>query len=365
MAQRRSHGEGSISKRANGLWQASLMVGGVRRVLYAKTRREAAEKLEALKRQAQEAGRLPDGGKMTVGEYLTQWLSQAQGRLRPKTYYDYEILCRRHIIPHIGPLRLVKLSPLHIAKLYASLSKTLSQRRVGQAHGVLHKALADACKWGLIASNPAGLIDPPKRPHSERPLWDLEQVSLFLQALKDGRGGRYGTLLGFLLASGCRIGEALGLRWGDVDWTAGTVRIERQVTELRSKPLEGAPKTRASLRTIALPSWGLELLRRRWLEALSEGQAGRIFCTERGTVPLQGNIRRALHALCAKLGLPVIRVHDLRHISLSLLAMAGVPLKVAQARAGHSTSRMTLDVYQHVLGEGDRAAAEALERMGR
>jgi integrase len=337
------------------------MVGGVRRVLYGRTRREVVEKLDALKRQAQEAGRLPEAGKMTVAEYLAHWLQHAEGRLRPKTYYDYEILCRRHIIPHIGSLRLNKLSPLHIAKLYATLSKGLSQRRVGQVHTVLHKALGDASRWGLIASNPANLVEAPKRPHVERSLWTVEQVNIFLQAIMAGQGGRYGTLLGFLLASGCRIGEALGLRWSDVDLGVGTVRIERQVTELRSKPLEGPPKTNASIRTITLPSWGLELLRRRWIEALAEGQAGRVFCTERGTVPLQGNIRRALIALCERLSLPQARVHDLRHVHLSLLAMSGVPLKVAQARAGHSTSRMTLDVYQHVLGDGDKAAAAALD----
>jgi len=328
MARKRSHGEGSLTQRRNGLWQGSLMLGGVRRVVYGKTRKEALEKLEALKRQAQEVGRLPDGGTMTVGEYLGHWLEQAAPRLRPKTVYDYEIVCRRHIAPHIGNLRLSKLTPLHIAKLYAAL------------------------------------VDAPKRPHVERTLWTPEQVTAFLRALQEGRGGRYGVLFGFLLASGCRVGEALGLRWTDVDWTAGTVHIERQVTELRSKPLEGPPKTRAGVRTIALPTWGLGLLRRRWLEALAEGHGERVFCTERGTVPLQGNLRRALLTLCAKLGLPAIRVHDLRHISLSLLAMAGVPLKVAQARAGHSTAQVTLDVYQHVLGDGDKAAAQALEGLG-
>jgi len=364
MARKRSHGEGSLTQRRNGLWQGSLMLGGVRRVVYGKTRKEALEKLEALKRQAQEVGRLPDGGTMTVGEYLGHWLEQAAPRLRPKTVYDYEIVCRRHIAPHIGNLRLSKLTPLHIAKLYAALSKGLSPRRVGQVHGVLHKALGDAHRWGLMANNPAALVDAPKRPHVERTLWTPEQVTAFLRALQEGRGGRYGVLFGFLLASGCRVGEALGLRWTDVDWTAGTVHIERQVTELRSKPLEGPPKTRAGVRTIALPTWGLGLLRRRWLEALAEGHGERVFCTERGTVPLQGNLRRALLALCAKLGLPAIRVHDLRHISLSLLAMAGVPLKVAQARAGHSTAQVTLDVYQHVLGDGDKAAAQALEGLG-
>ena len=360
---KRSNGEGTVFRRKDGRWQGALQLDGKRQAVYGRTRQVVMEKLRALQAQARQAGRLPDAGNMTLGDYLTHWLEQAAPRLRPKTLDDYQAVVRVHVLPGLGGVKLSRLQPLHLARHYAALRKSgVSSFRLEKAHCLLHKALRDALRWGLIASNPASLIDAPKRPTTERPLWTLEQVNVFLGAIRDGQGGRYGPLLGFLLATGCRIGEALGLRWSDVSWEAGTVHIERQVTELCSHPIEGAPKTKAGIRTIALPQWGLELLRRRWLEALSEGQAGRVFCTERGTVPLQGNIRRALTVLCAKLGLPRVRVHDLRHVSLSLLAMAGVPLKVAQARAGHSTARMTLDVYQHVLGEGDLMAAEALEK---
>jgi len=359
---RKTNGEGTVYRRKDGRWQAALQVNGKRQVVYGRTRQAVTEKLRALQAQAHQVGRLPDAGNMTLGEFLQHWLEQAAPRLRPKTLADYQGLLRVHILPGLGGMRLSKLQPLHLARHYAALRKGgASGFRLEKIHCILHKALQDAFRWGLLASNPASLIDAPKRPHTERPLWTHEQV--LLQAILDGHGGRYGPLLGFLLASGCRVGEALGLRWTDVDWTAGAVHIERQVTELCSKPLEGPPKTRAGIRTIALPAWGLELLRRRWLQALSEGQAGRVFCTEVGTVPLQGNVRRALTALCARLGLPRVRVHDLQHISLSLLAMSGVPLKVTQARAGHSTARMTLDVYQHVLGDGDRVAAQALNGL--
>ncbi|MBC7234241.1 MAG: site-specific integrase [Chloroflexi bacterium] len=306
---------------------------------------------------------MPDAGKMTVGGFMAHWLEQTQARVRPKTFYDYEIIARLHIVPHVGHLRLSRLTPLRIARLYADLSKTQSPRRVAQVHCLLHKALGDARKWGLISENPTDMVDAPKRPQVERKLWTPDQVAAFLRAILDGKGGRYGALFGFLLASGCRLGEALGLRWSDVDWEAGTVRIERQVTELRSKPIECPPKTRAGIRTITLPTWGVTLLRHQWLRALAEGHGDRVFCTEAGTVPLQSNVRRALRGFCAKVGLPAIRVHDLRHTSLSLLAMSGVPLKAAQQRAGHSSAQITLETYQHVLGDGDQAAAKALDRV--
>lgn len=372
---RRSPGEGSITRRKDGLWQASLQLDGRRKTLYGKTRQEVAERLRTLQGVARENGHIPDAGRLTLGEYLRQWLEQAEARLRPKTMLDYRTITDKHLIPHVGTVRLSKLDPLRIARLYANLAKAgMSNRRRQQVHGFLHKTLEDAHRWGLIASNPASLVDAPKREHRERDLWTPQEISRFLKAVQEGEAGQYGPLLGFLLASGCRVGEALGLKWGDVDWKAGTVRIERQVTELRCKPIECEPKTKAGVRSITLPAWGLELLhRQKAMVATWRLQSGnpfswtdRVFPTNTGTVPLQGNVRRALHEACDRLSLPRIRTHDLRHLHLSMLAMAGVPVKVAQARAGHSTPTITSMVYQHVLGDADRLAADALQKaLGR
>jgi len=361
---RHAPGEGSITRRKDGRWQASLQVAGLRRTVYGKSRQEVAEKLRALQAAAHRNGRLPDAGKLTLVDYLAQWLEQAEARLRPKTLADYRTMARLHVAPHIGDLRLSRLTPLHVARLYANLAQAgLSPRRRQMVHGFLHKALADAHRWGLIAANPAASVDAPRREHKERPLWTPEQAATFVAAVREGRAGQYGPLLGFLLATGCRIGEALGLRWADVDFAAGTVRIERQVTELHSRPIECEPKTRAGIRTIALPAWALELLRRQRAQVAGwRLQSLRVFPTNAGTVPLQGNVRRALHEVCDRLGLPRIRPHDLRHLHLSLLAMNGTPLKVAQQRAGHSSPAVTMEVYTHVLGDADRQAAQALEK---
>ena len=372
---RRSPGEGSISRRKDGLWQASLQLDGRRKTIYGRTRQEVAEKLRTLQGVARENGRIPDGGKLTLGEYLRQWLEQAETRLRPKTRQEYNDVARVHILPHLAHVKLSRLPPLHLARLHARLRKGgTSSFRLEKAHTLLHKALSDAHRWGLIPSNPAAPVDAPKREHRERELWTPEQVSRFIRAVREGDCGQYGNLLGFLLASGCRVGEALGLRWSDVDLRAGAVRVERQVTELRCKPLESEPKTKAGVRTLALPAWGTELLHRQRVQVaewrLRAGPAwresGRVFPTNVGSVPLQGNVRRALHEACDRLSLPRIRVHDLRHLHLSLLAMNNVPLRVAQQRAGHATASVTMAVYSHVLGDADRQAAEALEKaLGR
>ena len=219
-----------------------------------------------------------------------------------------------------------------------------------------------------MATNVAALVESPKPEPKEQTLWQPDEVGRFLAAMLEGDGGQYSTLYAFLLASGCREGEAFGLRWADVDWTAGSVRIERQVTWVKNRPLELPPKSKAGKRSLLLPSWGVEALKRqRGLQAGQRLKAGntwqggnRVFTTDSGRAPSPTNLRRTLLALCQRLALAPIRIHDLRHLHLSMLAMNGVPVKVAQVRAGHSTPLLTLRVYQHVLGDGDRQAAEAI-----
>ena len=368
---RRAHGEGTIYKRKDGRWQASLQLDGKRKTIYGRSRQEVAEKLRQLQGVARESGHLPDAGKLTVGEYLRQWLEQAECRLRPTTLLDYRTIAEKHVIPHVGTIRLSRLDPMRIARLYAALAKAgMSSRRRQQVHGFLHKVLADAHKWGLLPNNPASMVDPPKREHKEPELCTPEEISRFVASIQAGEQGQYGNLLGFLLASGCRVGEALGLRWPDIDWRAGTVRVERQIVHVGRETIESEPKTKAGVRTIALPAWGMELLHRQKamvagcrLKAGSAWQeSSRVFPTEVGTVPHRRNVERALHETCNRLDLPRVRAHDLRHLHLSLLAMAGVPVKVAQQRAGHATAAVTMAVYSHVLGDADKMAAEALER---
>lgn len=357
---RRSNGEGNIFLRSDGRWQARLQLNGKRISLYGSTRAEVVEKLRRQTQAATQNGQLPENPKMCLVEFIEQWLEAAEERLRPTTIADYKVLANKHIVPHIGSTRLSKLTPFQLARLYTALAKQgLSSRRLRMVHDFLRKLLGDAHKWGMLANNPAALVDAPKREQKERTLWSPDQAQTFITAMQAGQGGHYGDLFLFLLASGCRLGEALSLRWSDIDWRQGTVKIERQVCQVGQRFIEQSPKTRAGIRTVALPSFGLEALKR----TRERAKGVRAFTSEAGTTPLRSNVRRALHQACDRLNLPKLRPHDLRHLSLSLLAMNGVPVKVAQQRAGHSSAQVTLNVYQHVLGDGDRLAAEALDGM--
>lgn len=383
---RRSPGEGCVSRRKDGRWQGALQLGGQRHTVYGKTRSEVADKLRKLAQTAESTGRLPTNPKQTVAEYFASWLAQAQSYLRPTTLADYTVMVNKHIVPTLGATRLSRLTALQVAKYQAAMAESLSPRRVRMVHDLLHKALGDAHRWGLLGSNPIALVTAPKREERRPSLWTPAQVAAFAAYLLDGQGGSYGPLLLYLLASGCRIGEALGLHLSDVDLDAGTVTIRRQLVQIGKTFHEGAPKTRSGVRTVALPEFGVQALRQQkglnaehrlrqganWPFTPCErgdgvkgwhGEGERIFLTEVGTIPSRNNVKRALHNVCHRLGLSKIRPHDLRHISLSLLAMSGVPVKVAQARAGHSTASVTLNIYQHGLGDGDKLAAEALQKV--
>lgn len=364
---RRATGEGSIVLRSDGRWQGSLQIAKKRRYVFGKTRAEVVEKLRALTDQAGRTGQLPTSGNLSLGQFLESWLDQSETRLRQTTLADYRVCVRKHLIPHLGHLRLSRLTPLQVASCYSALGKFLSPRRVQMIHECLRAALNVAVRWGLVGVNVATLVDAPKRTTKELTLWTPEQVACFVAAMED-HPSQYASLLVFLLASGCRISEALGLRWPDVDWNATVVKIERQLVEVRGCLVEGPPKTRSGIRSIALPSFGLAALyqqrQRQIAHRLRQGAAWpageRVFTTEVGTPPRRANVQRAFDHACARLSIPRLRLHDLRHLHLSLLAMSGVPVKVAQQRAGHSSAQVTLKVYTHVLGDADRAAAEAL-----
>ncbi len=337
----------SIFKRGDGRWVGVITVGGRRKYFYGRSWREVEAKLQAWERS----------GRLTTAEFFARWLDAVGPNLRPSTLASYRTLIQKHILPALGEVKLAELKPLHLAGLYAELSRSgLSGRRVEYVHQVLHKALGDAVRWGLLGDNPAERVDRPKPNPRSPALWTPEQVRRFLAAVLAGEGGVYGELFGFLLASGLRLSEALGLTWADVDLEAGTVTVRRAVVFVNHRPVEGPPKSRAGYRTVSLPAWGVELLRR---------QAGRskerVFVSGAGTIPTEAALRKSFLGLCRRLGLPPIRIHDLRHLHISLLALAGVPVKIAQVRAGHSNPQLTLSVYSHVLGDGDRIAAQVLE----
>lgn len=359
---RRSNGEGCIVQRKDGKWQGSISINGQRVTIYGRTRTEVSEQLKQFREQAKINGGLPAQGKLSLKDYLQTWLESIQSNVRPTTYACYESALRLHILPKIGNMQIKKLTPLNLNVFFTSLSKGNGTATVRKVREVLHKSLADAVKWQLITNNPVACVAPQKVEHKDKELWTQEQVQAFLTAMQEGKGGYYGNLWAFLLASGCRLGEALALTRSDVDFNSGVVRITKTKGYVGGTVVENAPKTRAGRRTISLPSWCISDLQDLVGQSIFYGRE-HLFTTSKGTVPPRRNLLREFHATCRRVGLSEIRVHDLRHLHASLLAMNGVPVKVAQERLGHSTPAVTLGIYSHVLGNSDKLAVNALENL--
>lgn len=189
---------------------------------------------------------------------------------------------------------------------------------------------------------------------------DPDQAQRFIA---EARADRLFALYAFLLDTGAREGEAFGLKWSDIDWPGSAVQIVRALEELKGKLALKELKTKKSRRRVALTAFAVEALADHSKAMLAEGnyQAdGPVFCDTAGGWLRKSNVlRRSFRPILRRAGLPTIRPYDLRHSSATLLLLAGEDAKVVAARLGHSTTRLTQDVYQHVLpGMQERAAAK-------
>ena len=341
-------------------------VGGFR------TRREAEAALtEALERIR--TGTWADPGRQTVGEYLEDWLTAVRPSLRSSTATSYEHTLRKWVIPRIGHLRLGALSSAKLSALYGELLRSgrhdgkggLSPRSVAYTHRVVTHALKDAVSWGLLARNPAAHVDPPRVARPEMQVWTQQEVQRFLASVADDRLYALWTVL---LATGLRRGEALGLRWDDVDLDRRRLSIQRAVTVVDYEIVVSEPKTARGRRSVSIDPTTAAVLaahRKRQLEErLAWGPAWQdsayVFTTEDGGVLHPQRVTLIFKRLAQSAGLPAIRLHDLRHTAATLALTAGIHPKVVSERLGHATIGITLDTYSHV---GETLQDEAATRV--
>ena len=266
MAKRRGNGEGTISRRKDGRWEARYTAqtpnGPKRKVLYGKTREEVAKKLT--KAMADRDGGITfDAENNTVEEFLSNWLNTSvRDNVRPRTFENYRLQVRQHIIPALGRMKLKNLSPAHVQGFYRSkLDAGLKPSTVRYIHAVLHRALKQAVRWGLVPRNVTEAVDIPKLAREEINTLSPEETRRFLAT---ARGDRLEALYVLAIHCGPRRGELLGLRWSDVDLDAGTLRISRQLQRMRdgSGLVFSEPKNKKARRTTRLTKEASEVLRR-------------------------------------------------------------------------------------------------------
>jgi len=366
--------------RSDGRWAASLTVGyeggrRIRRTLYGKTQAVVRERLQQAREDVRH-GVAPAPQRLTVGDYLEAWLRDTEPNVRPLTFASYADLARRHIIPRLGRIPLGKLTAQHVADLLADrLAFGLSTRSVQYVHAVLRQALNQAVRRDLVVRNVATLVDPPRVRRPEiRPL-SPEQARILLTA---SRVERLEALYTVAVATGLRQGEALGLRWSDVDLDAGILRVNFSLQRVPKAKRVGKgphyvlaePKTARSRRAIHLPAVVTAALRehrlRQVAERLAAGAAWQeewdlVFCSTIGTPCDSRNIAHQFQSLLDRAGLPRTRFHDLRHSAATFMLAQGVPMRVIMEVLGHSQIALTMNLYSHVMPSMQRDAADRMD----
>jgi integrase len=355
---RRSNGEGAITQRQDGRWQASLQVDGRRRTVYGRTRAEAAAKLAELQRQATKAGTLPDPGKRTVGDLLDAWLETVTPNLKPATVAQYTLECDKHIRPALGGVRLAKVSPDRLQRLYAGLRKSGRGRTAELVHALLRQAFGLAVLWRWLPENPCERVVRPTHQAERKALWSPNELRTFLDATYEHWLGPLWALLAY---SGVRLGEALALTWADVDLATGRIVIAKTVQRIGGRWVVSEPKTRAGVRTVTLPPEAIEALRRQAERRLAAGGGALVFASE-GQPLHRATVAHAMRRECDRLGLPPVTPHGLRHLHASLLLAEGLPIPAVSQRLGHANSAITMAVYAHAIGKDDSAATQAIAR---
>jgi len=368
---RRSPGEGSISRRPDGRWQGALQVNGVRRVIYAKSEREAKAKIQALQREAYVNGALPDPGRKTVDDLLDAWIENVAPTLKPRTIADYHAVCGRYIRPILGKIRLARLTPEHVQRMCTRLQATGAKRVPSYAFALIHRACEVAVLWGWLASNPCDRVLRPIHRAERKDVWSPADLRRFLDGTQDSW---LHPLWVVAVATGARLGELLALTWADVDWETPAINIRRSVQWIGGAHVFSTPKTRSGERTIVIPQEAVAALKKQRAQQAAwrlkagaswQGNTELVFSGTGGPL-LHSTVDRAMRRECDRLSLPRLTPHGLRHLSASLLLDRGLALPAVSARLGHANPNITAAVYSHAIRGQDKQAAETLQQaLGR
>lgn len=309
--------------------------------------------------------------KVTVRAFLEdEWLPAMAPSLRPSTYESYKLNVRR-VVERVGERRLQSITPAMLTRLYGALGERLAPRTVRYTHTVLRQALADAVAWQRLPRNPADRAKPPSLASvADMPprTWSARQLDDFLDHV---RGDRLYAAWRVLAMTGVRRGELLGLEWDAVDLDTGRLAITRTLIEGKGAPRFSEPKTKRGRRSVALDPGSVDALQGHHTAQLDERLAwgpayeghGLVFCRENGTPIWPRTFSRSFDHHVRDVGLPRIRLHDLRHTHATLALEAGVHPKVVQERLGHATIAITLDTYSHAIPAMQEDAAARIAAL--
>ncbi len=367
---------GYIQKRSESCWIARIEYHsrGQRRYFSKSFRTEGEAKTHLQNQQsAKNKGEFVEPSRVILSTLIDEWLETIRTRVTERTADGYQGLMERYVVPVLGPKRVSQLETRDVQKLYAAMQNQhgLSARLVRHTHSALRQVLEQGVEWKLIIRNPADSLKRklPKVAEVERRVLDEGEAARFLAACQ---GKVHGLIFEFALLSGMRPEEFLALQWRDVNFERNTSQVRRALVRHKKTWCFQPPKTKGSRRVVSLP---VSLMRRlaahkrlqgeQRLKLGSEWQAhDLVFCGELGSPLSIPNLTyRYFRPILTAAQLPQIRLYDLRHSHATLLLAANEHIKIVSERLGHSTTRLTLDTYSHVLANMQQKTSSKLEEM--
>ena len=397
---KRGRGEGSVYKKTQTVkgkvyvsWEAQVTVGfdengkRVRKSFSGKTKAEVQKKMQEAAVAVMHNDYF-EPSKMTVSHWFNIWLSEYLGSVKYQTRVQYDCMYRNHIKPELGCVKLSALSGPMIQKFYNRLQTTtryqgrsrkeekpLSAKTIKNIHGILSKALKTAVEQGLLKRNPAEYAKIPRVEKTEiKPLSD-DEVADFMSLCGDTVYGRY---LMFVLYTGLREAEAIGLTWDCVDFRRAEIKINKQ---LQRRVRKDGGYTVASLkndkvRSITVSPYVLNILKTQkkiqleerlkageyWqgFQNLAEQKTAFVFTKPDGDHLRVSTVYDNFKKIARQIGTSDSRVHDLRHTFAVISLQNGDDVKTVQTNLGHATAAFTLDVYGHA---SERMRRESADRM--
>lgn len=305
---------------------------------------------------------VPRGGRVPLADWIDSWWPAYSAALKPSSRIAAEGIIRRYIRPRLGHLPLEDVDPLAVQRWVADLlagwpgQKALSVKTVRNAHGLLHKIMAEAVAQRLIRSNPCVRTGLPERVDYEMRFLTEPEAARLLAAMPD----HWRPLIATLLGTGLRWGEAVGLRVGRVDLLAGRLTVVETLQELADSAelVFVPPKSRMSRRTVPLPAYVVDSL---VPLVAGKGRDDLVFTAVKGGPVRYRVFRSTWVRACAAAGLDGLRIHDLRHTHAAWLISAGVPLTAIQRRLGHASIAVTSDRYGHLMPAVDEGILRTLD----
>jgi integrase len=302
--------------------------------------------------------------------------------LAPRTLETYGWVIRAYLPEQLLGTQLGALRPQQFNALYAALLTKgrlrqrreaqggLSPRTVRMVHTILRRALRDAVRLKMIEWNPADAADPPSRRMRSPvfPTWSPAELRQFLLATATDQDYAAYHLAAF---TGLRRGELLGLRWADIDLDKAVLRVVQTIVGLWNGELYiGPTKTDRSRRVIALDRQTVTVLRRhrriagRATSSHVNG-SGFVFCDREGRPINPERFGDRFRSNVRRVGVPHIRLHDLRHMHATHALQAGIHPKIVSERLGHASIGITLEIYSHALPNMQAEAAETIASLCR